>query len=93
MQLLQSLVVLDELQGGGHELCGGVGITHEDGGVFVDERQGVMGLMVLGDVGRRHQNGGLTQQTEFTSGISLRKSRHSMFFGLPAASHVALHFS
>ena len=70
VQLIEALVIGDEGEGGRDELLRGFGIGDEDSGVLAYERHGVMGLMVLGDIGRRDEYGGFAEEAQFADGGS-----------------------
>lgn len=70
MELVKTLVIGDEGEGGRYELLHGLLIGDEDSGVLAYERHGVMGLMVLGYVRRGDEYGGFAEEAQFADGGS-----------------------
>ena len=62
MQRLEPFVILYQIQCGRDQLVGCVGIADEDGSVFVDQRHGVMGLVILRHIRRGNQDRRFAQQ-------------------------------
>lgn len=70
MELVKTLVIGDEGEGGRDELLHGLLIGDEDSGVLAYERHSVMGLMVLGYVRRWDEYGGFAEEAQFADGGS-----------------------
>lgn len=62
MQLCQLFLILYELERRWDEFLRSLCVSHEHRSILIDERQGVMCLMIFGDVRRRHEDGGFAKQ-------------------------------
>ena len=56
MQLCQLFLILYELERRWDEFLGSLCVSHEHRSILIDERQGVMCLMILRYVGRGHKD-------------------------------------
>jgi len=70
VELVKTLVIGDEGEGGRDELLHGLCIGDEDSGILAYERHGVMGLMVLGYVRRGDEYSGFAKEAQFADGGS-----------------------
>ena len=64
-QFFQLIAVFYGCQCHGQKFLLGFHVLHIDSGVFIDERQRILGLVVFRHIGRRNKDYRLVQQAEF----------------------------